>query len=197
MYPLSKEAPTYNTSHPLNEQKIATTNLPNMAFYLPFSGAVEHAGSGSYFLALFFYKQLSYRFCWERLMQAVESLYMWNTALPLTRTMMTFWNILKRHLPSVKLRLLWPTLITIMENNLCFLDTSSSQNLLRCQIYNDIKLCLLFAQGDCYKYYLRERIFIKHKKQTEFYIYFKVFVPEFSFSCLHKGNVETFQIFLD
>ncbi len=28
-----------------------------MAFYLPFGGAVEHAGSGQYFLSLFFYKQ--------------------------------------------------------------------------------------------------------------------------------------------
>lgn len=34
-----------------------------------------------YFLALFFlYKQLNYRFCWENLMQPIESLYMWKTA---------------------------------------------------------------------------------------------------------------------
>lgn len=53
MFPLSKEASAYSTSHPLNKQKIATTNLPNMAFYLPFGGAVEHTGSGQYFWLCF------------------------------------------------------------------------------------------------------------------------------------------------
>lgn len=55
-YPLSTETSANTASQPLNKQKIATTNLPNMAFHLPLGGAVEHAGSGQcFFLGLCFF----------------------------------------------------------------------------------------------------------------------------------------------
>lgn len=96
IYLFSKEAFAY-TSHLLNKQKIGTVNHPNMAFCIAFDSAVAHTGPGQYFFGfLFFYEQLNFRFCWHRLMQPIESLYIGSTTSLLTRTMMGLCNILMR-----------------------------------------------------------------------------------------------------
>lgn len=103
-YPLCKKKRA-STSRPLDKQKIATTNPPNMAFTCLSLVLWGIQDQGVIFLAFFsfhfFNKQLNHGFCWERLTQPIESLYLWHITVLLTATTMAFWIIPSR-LPSSK-----------------------------------------------------------------------------------------------